>query len=157
MKAMGRKHELVEFDEVSKKLPRLPSLLREIAEVTNLETALLIAEHHGGESKFFGYRPTENGWLTRLVGADKAQAICKRITPHSKLSTTFHIPLATALRREIHCMRLHNAGYSHRQIVRIIRVDRETVKRIIRRYTRKNDPNYVALAKLVEKETEHAD
>lgn len=53
----------------------LPGLLREIAEITSLETALRIAEAKGGQRVNIPPDITERHWLAAVVGMEQARKI----------------------------------------------------------------------------------
>lgn len=53
----------------------LSGLLREIAEVTDFNTAMEIAREKGGRKASISVRPSPRSWLSRLVGIEKAAII----------------------------------------------------------------------------------
>lgn len=55
----------------------LPGILADIAEITDAETALAIAQSHGGIRVSIPPRAEDGHWLTELLGFDVADRICK--------------------------------------------------------------------------------
>ena len=53
----------------------LPHLLQEIADVTDVDTALAVARAKGGQHAGFTQKPRPDNWLARAVGLDKAAVI----------------------------------------------------------------------------------
>ncbi len=58
----------------------LPAFLAEIAEITDLATALAVAEAAGGTTTTIAARLTPENWLVRAVGLDKARVISRHVT-----------------------------------------------------------------------------
>jgi len=55
----------------------LPGILADIAEITNAETALAIAQSHGGIRVSIPPRAEDGHWLTDLLGFELADRICR--------------------------------------------------------------------------------
>ncbi|TCU35430.1 hypothetical protein [Rhizobium azibense] len=55
----------------------LPGILGEIADITDAETALLVAQSHGGVRVSIPPRAEEDHWLTDLLGFEVADRICR--------------------------------------------------------------------------------
>ncbi|GLR51253.1 hypothetical protein KYK30_20475 [Shinella yambaruensis] len=55
----------------------LPGLLGDIADIAGSDVALTIARSHGGTRVSIPPRAEPNHWLTRLVGLDVADRICR--------------------------------------------------------------------------------
>lgn len=58
----------------------LPGILAEIAEVAGEDAALALARVRGGTPIYIPPRPANDHWLCELWGADKAAAVCDRLT-----------------------------------------------------------------------------
>ena len=58
----------------------LPSLLAEIASVAGEEAALKIASARGGTQIYVPPVPSSDHWMTRLIGQEKARAVCAQLT-----------------------------------------------------------------------------
>lgn len=61
----------------------LPGLLQEIALITDLETALIIAREKGGQRVYLPLQPKADHWMSKAVGTAMAEKICKSICPGS--------------------------------------------------------------------------
>jgi hypothetical protein len=70
---------------------RLPELLAEIAEITDVGTALAVAEAKGGTTATIAAHLTSDNWLVKAVGMDKATIISKHFTSGRRL--TVYVPL----------------------------------------------------------------
>lgn len=60
---------------------RLPGLLREIADATDLATALAIAHAKGGQRVYVATFPDQANWLSELVGLAAARRIGATLCP----------------------------------------------------------------------------
>jgi hypothetical protein len=58
----------------------LPGILADIAEITDAETALTIAQSHGGIRVSIPPRAEDGHWLTELLGFDIADRICRGLS-----------------------------------------------------------------------------
>ncbi|MDM9647730.1 hypothetical protein [Rhizobium sp. S163] len=58
----------------------LPGLLGDIAAITDAETALLIAQSHGGVRVSIPPRAEDGHWLTELLGFELADRICRGLS-----------------------------------------------------------------------------
>jgi hypothetical protein len=70
----------------------LPELLREIAEITDIGTALAIADSRGGVVAMIPARLSADNWLVKAVGMDKAKIISEHFTSGRSRAKLF-IPL----------------------------------------------------------------
>lgn len=58
----------------------LPGVLAEIAAVAGEKAALAIADARGGTQAYFPPEPSEEHWLSRLIGRDAAKRVCEHLT-----------------------------------------------------------------------------
>lgn len=70
---------------------QLPELLAEIADLTDVGTALAVAEAKGGTTVTIPARLSEDNWLVLAVGMDKAKIISQHFTSGRRLQVV--IPL----------------------------------------------------------------
>ena len=73
----------------------LPELLREIAELTDVPTALAVAAARGGTTTAINARLSAEDWLVQAVGMDKAKIISHHFTSGKARAKVF-IPLGPA-------------------------------------------------------------
>ena len=59
---------------------KLPGFLGEIEEAAGRDAALTLAQLRGGEPVYFPPNPKPDHWLSQLLGHDKAEAICNKLT-----------------------------------------------------------------------------
>lgn len=71
-------------------IEELPPLLREIADVAGLESALIIASLKGGGKAYFSNTPKSGSWLVEAVGLDKAKSIGRALAPAT--GVTLEVP-----------------------------------------------------------------
>lgn len=60
--------------------PPLPGVLGEIAELVGEDAARAIARARGGTQVYFPPEPASDHWLSRLIGREKALAVCDHLT-----------------------------------------------------------------------------
>lgn len=123
----------------------LPELLREIADVTDVATALAIAEARGGQITTITSRPTEGCWLVRAVGMDKAKTISHHFTSGRARVKVF-IPLgpvgtykAEQRRRAEALVKAQQEGLSASAIARRVGITDRSVHRFRARIGDRND------------------
>jgi DNA-binding CsgD family transcriptional regulator len=61
--------------DTQSRVGKLPQLLQEIADVTDIGTALAVARAKGGQHANFTRKPRPDNWLARAVGLQRAIAI----------------------------------------------------------------------------------
>lgn len=124
----------------------LPALLAEIAEVTDLATALAVAEAAGGTTVTFVARLTPENWLVKAVGLDKAQRISRQITS-GKARVKLFVPLgpragtyrAEQRRRAALLYQAEQDGLSARQAARKAGITDRSVHRFRARLARRHN------------------
>ena len=80
--AMGKQDQNTSVEAWERKaISMLPGLLKEIAQTTDYSTAMAIAREKGGRRASIGIHPEPRGWLSRLVGIEKAQVIATALNP----------------------------------------------------------------------------
>ncbi|MBK1625214.1 helix-turn-helix domain-containing protein [Afifella marina] len=80
-------------------MTRLPGILAEIAEVAGEEAAHAIARARGGTRVYLPGRADDDHWLTRCVGREAADAICRHFAaggPDGSSGASYLIPLGQA-------------------------------------------------------------
>jgi DNA-binding CsgD family transcriptional regulator len=73
---------------------KLPGLLGEIAEVTDIGVAMAIAEQVGGTRVTIPARAPDGHWLVELVGRDAANKICdhfRTLSPEDRETGARHV------------------------------------------------------------------
>ncbi len=123
--------------EVMTKASILPGVLDEIAEVTDANTALQIADGFGGSRvQIPAFAKKEGHWLTDAIGFEKASAICdyfRIITGDGRAVGAYvEIPLGGRSRQEVIRCRIEallKKGTSYDVIAREVGVSRMTVIR----------------------------
>lgn len=120
----------------------LPALLAEIAEITDVATALAIAEAAGGTTTTFVAHLSEENWLVKAVGMDKAKLISHHFTSGNARVKIF-IPFGPAgsynaekRRRAEALMKAHEEGLSAVQAARRAGVTDRSVFRFRARISR---------------------
>lgn len=124
---------------------RLPALLAEIAEISDVATALAIAEAVGGTTTTIAAHLSEENWLVKAVGMDKAKIISHHFTSGNARVKIF-VPLgpvgsykAEQRRRAETLMKAHQEGLSAGQTARRAGVTDRSVHRFRARLSgRKN-------------------
>ncbi|WP_160296751.1 helix-turn-helix domain-containing protein [Sphingomonas sp. ERG5] len=58
----------------------LPAILADIADVAGEDAALAIAAARGGTQVYFPPVPSDDHWLSKLIGHEAALAVCDRLT-----------------------------------------------------------------------------
>ncbi len=91
----------------------LPEALREVAEVTSVDVAIVIARAWGGQRKWLPRCPKPDHPLSRLVGAAAARRIGEALG-----NDTIEWPSAKAYLNWHDARRLRREGLSHAQIAR---------------------------------------
>ncbi|WP_321447409.1 AsnC family protein [uncultured Cohaesibacter sp.] len=114
----------------------LPGVLSEIAEVTDVNTALMIANVMGGGRAHIPPYASDDHWLTELVGLEKAKVICgyfRIITSDGRaVGIVIDVPLAKAWKRTSDTKRIDKGllqGKTYDVIAREVGVSRMTVLR----------------------------
>ena len=107
----------------------LPQLLREIAEVTSLETAERLARHWGGQRKSIPRRLGAEHELARLVGLFHAGRICRLIGGEQ-----VDIPSASVILTALDAQRLADQGRSHAEIAAKLGRSVRHIRRILAGY-----------------------
>jgi DNA-binding NarL/FixJ family response regulator len=110
-------------------LEELPSLLREIAEVADLESALIIASLKGGGKAYFSNTPKAGSWLADAVGLEKAMVIGQALAPAT--GVTLEVPMGAyriTLNRLL-TLQMRRKGKSQQDIARQLKVHTRTVQR----------------------------
>ena len=110
-------------------IEELPSLLREIADVTDLESALIVASLKGGGKAYFSNTPKAGNWLVDAVGLEKAKRIGRAIAPAT--GVTLEVPMGTYRLNLNHLLTLQmrREGKSQPFIARHLKVHTRTVQR----------------------------
>lgn len=109
----------------------LPGTLAEIAEVTDVETAMKVAATVGGRRAYFAANPTSDNWLTMAVGHEAANAIGSQLAP-GKSGIELEVPLGPMGARARTWRRIHEmiaAGATKSEIARATGVHPKTVQR----------------------------
>lgn len=114
----------------------LPALLAEIAELTDVATALAIADAVGGTTTTFVARLSPQNWLVKAVGMDKAKVVSHHFTS-GKARVKLFVPLgptagtykAEQRRRAEIMMRAQQEGLSACQVARRAGVTDRSVHR----------------------------
>ena len=92
----------------------LPGLLQEIADATDVRTALAIARAKGGQTAYFAPRPAADSWLAKLVGLDAARKIGRALV--GSVGADLLLPSA---KHELHRLLIAEGldeGLSHRAL-----------------------------------------
>lgn len=92
-------------------MSHLPEVLKEIADVAGKEAAWEIARARGGRVVYIPATPSDDHWLTELVGRDRASKICA----HFRVGDTgmrVLIPLAKFTDQKERLARALDAGMS---------------------------------------------
>lgn len=107
----------------------VPELLREIAKVTDAETALAVARAKGGQRAYIGPNPGEDHWLSRAVGLPAARKIATALCP-AYGGLEFEIPTASQRRTFIaDCVERQTlAGQSKNKIAAALGIHHRTVQ-----------------------------
>jgi DNA-binding CsgD family transcriptional regulator len=107
---------------------RKPSLLVEIADATDYETAMCIARAKGGTRCYFPVLPQKNSWITQLVGIERATLIGKALG--TRMGIELLVPMGPtkfeARQKEI--MELYMQGKSVRDIALALNIHERTVQ-----------------------------
>lgn len=78
-----------------RKPPALPALLQEIADATDVETALAVAKARGGGRAYFTQNPGADNWLSKLVGPRKARIIGEAVAS-AAMGVELEVPIGPA-------------------------------------------------------------
>lgn len=107
----------------------LPGLLKEIAQATDYSTAMAIAREKGGRRASIALHPSPKGWLSRLVGIEKALAIGKALNGGLG-GMDYLIPMGPGLlmRRKSEVLRMSLEGASKSDMARELGVHVRTIQ-----------------------------
>lgn len=105
----------------------LPGVLREVAEATDLSTALTLAAELGGSRIFVPRDPRPGSKLVDAVGIDAARAIAA-LYPTENIDVPLG-PLASHGRLQREILRLAEDGLSNQEIARRLHCHHRTVRR----------------------------
>lgn len=108
-------------------LDMLPGVLRDVAEATDLTTALTLADKLGGSRVFVPREPRPGSKLVEAVGMEAARSIAE-LYPTENVDIPLG-PLASHGRRHREIMRLVEQGISNQEIARRLHCHNRTVRR----------------------------
>lgn len=109
----------------------LPGILAEIADAAGTEAALLVAQAVGGRRAYFPGEPGPDHWLSRLIGQERARAVCAQLTPGDR-GIELEVPLGPCGSRARRWRRIHEMledGASKPAIAAATGVHHKTVQR----------------------------
>lgn len=109
----------------------LSGFLGEIEQAAGLPATLKIAEAVGGTKVYFPSKPKRDHWLVKLVGIDKARAICEKVTP-AKSGIEIMVPWGPCGSRRVAWSRINDMldrGLNKPAVVRATGLDPRTIQR----------------------------
>lgn len=118
-------------------LRQLPGMLTEIAEITDVATALKFAQAFGGQRIYIAERPPAEGHLVRVMGQTAASAIARHF---AQARGAFYVVPRFANSRTL---RVLQSGASANEIARAEGCTRRRVEQI--RQRKEKDPRQASL------------
>src|SRR5690606_38645812 len=107
---------------------QLPGIVAEIAEVAGIDAAWALVGAKGGQQVFIPAKAKPDHWLTKLVGLEAAQAICKHFSINNR-GDDILIPMAVASRRHEILARALSEGVAVDKAASLAGMHRRTVFR----------------------------
>lgn len=117
-------------------MTELPAVIAEIAEVAGTDAAWALAVERGGREVFIPAKSPDDHWLSKLVGADAADAICKHFSVNGS-GVSILIPMARTARTRTQMAKALAEGKSVSETAGRLGVHERTVYRAKRRARRR--------------------
>lgn len=105
----------------------LPPVMARIAEAAGLEAAWALARAKGGQRLFLPRHAGKRHWLTRIVGQEAANAICRHF--RGEHIDTIEVPMASAIQRAERWRDILAQDLSANEAAEVAGVHRRTVFR----------------------------